>query len=103
MSVNRAALKEAVNAHSSEKSTAQIQHRDNFGIVECLRAVIRPTAPAKQADILYNLCALANAPGFDRESLLTAIGFLLEANTVVLGGPPSEYGLKALMREDVKE
>lgn len=72
------------------------------GIVQCLRDVLRPTPPLKQADLLYSLRALANAPGFSKDALLSAIEYLLEANTVVNGGTPSEYGLKALMREKLE-
>lgn len=98
MSVDHSALTDAVNSAANAPTFYEAQK----GIVECLRAVIRPTPPFRQADILYHLRDLANAPGFTRLSLLAAIDYLAEGNRVT-GVILSEWGLNARMREEVKE
>jgi len=82
MTVNRKELADAVvNATTNAQNTPAAPFLAQAGIVECLRVILRPTPPFRQADILYSLRALATAPGFSRESLISAIDYLAEAFT----------------------
>jgi len=94
--VDRAADLDIVRAHAQGPATPQ---EPNAGIVNYLRVVLRHVAPARQADLLYYLKDLARSPAFTIGDFLSAIDHLLEGNGVVCGGPISEYGIKARMRD----
>jgi len=72
-----------------------------MGIVEDLRAAFTDIDPVRQYGLLLQLLTLAKSPGFSGESLTSALNYLREGQRY--GVPPSEWGLDARMREEVKE
>lgn len=76
-------------------------HQDQMGIVEGLRAAFADIDPVRQYGLLLQLLNISKSPGFGSESFSAALKYLREGQAH--GIPPSQWGLKALMREEVKE
>lgn len=97
MSVDKKIIDEAVKAQVLHPSP----YEAHLGIVQSCREVLRAVAPFKQHELIKSLQALAASPGFTRYSFESALAYLDEGNAK--GVTPSEYGLHALMSEQVKE
>lgn len=103
MSTDRDTLHAVITANvlvneQKQPATPLLAH---MGMVETLRAVFADIDPVRQYGLLLQLLTLAKAPGFSSESFASALNYLREGQRY--GVPPSQWGLKELMRESINE
>lgn len=103
MSVDRDTLNAVItqsvaDTHKTPPATPFLAH---IGIVETLRAAFADIDKIRQYGLLLQLLTVAKADGFSRESFTTALNYLREGQKYSI--PPSEWGLKALMENEVRE